>query len=1302
MILCRAPSVPDNRNVMVDVTLDKLHYSNSSVPLVFTALEQFMMFGRNDYCQLTFSDTKDRLVPEFPDIADSQKATDVALGQQHILAVAVETKNVHGHTTPVPGRLWVAGDNRFGQLGTGDKDSRFSATIVKTCIQWDLSVFPQICSKTFYDLTITKVAAGMFHSLALASTGELFAWGWNNHMQLGLQGVLEAPNSEFPVVVWPLKNAGIRVVAMAGGQAHSAAISDGGDLYTWGQNDNGQLGTGDFQRRGTPTRIAVSEGLTKFVSDVKCGLYHTVVLTSVGQVWVMGSNLRGQLGLCKDPPKRSYVGILECHNVLHTYDKSDVITINVPSQVQMLQDLRIAGIGAGSLHSLAITNQGDLFAWGDNRYHQLGMTSLAGTQLLPALVRGLRTGAAVCVAGFKTEGVECISPTEFLQRGVRVLTAAGGDQHTILTAIQRRPWGTDGAFVDVPRTFVVGDGSFGQLGLGNRGRQQNFVTIRGSIESIAVKGLTAAYTQSAVIIKCLPLAGESCSDHGSCSKNGICTCLTGYRGADCSMECRGGHKNVCSGKGGAAIYPKIARYWKAVVVSLVGGNLYTLMRKIMATAGSGDISRIEVTKTSFASTLLSILANNTAIWYPVADLLGEEFFYCDNPPCSFFGEELPFTPPFRRGLAWQFMTERDTFVQSGVVSALYLLQTHATDPVLLSRLFGVRHDDGESAIRNFNRECLSCDWNEAAYDTNILVTPLGYPDLTAYAAWSVISDSSNVSLAYGLAVTDIDNFRSIVTKKCLSTCSTLPAEQGCMGDGSCLCQPGYTGIACNRVCPGGFSNPCSFNGRCTANATCLCDSGWRGTECQQECPGGYENPCSNHGVCLDDATCLCDEGYKGYDCSRTCEKGIAGLLCSGPQRGICTDLGVCICGPGFRGSACQIQCKGGLDVNGNECSGNGVCLSTPNPTLQLSIGDCKCNSGYRGSDCSRECDGGAQLPCAGHGICTTLGNCDCSPALDDSDRGWRGQNCSLPCTAGKFVNTSFIYSDPVIPNRQSKAWMVEVVQPCSGNGVCSKFDTSCLCNPGYRLSDCSRECNGGHLTPCSNEGECGPTGECKCKEVRRGKACELLCPGGYPVCRGRGICDAEANCICTFMYQGLECERIATWLLVVTVLSVLFFVLCVVYTARRAYVLHRRRKRRRRRKVRTEEKGRVVRVAKGGRITEYSVVAPDANDAAEVGIDIGANAERGIRVDDDEVEPSERSKPQAELFGTVRAIAKFKLLGKDKKYTAVSTKILPERSSSSDSDEENVDVGSRAPVIEMQRQAFDYDASSSTDTDSDY
>ena len=164
-----------------------------------------------------------------------------------------------------------------------------------------LSSRPSPASAT--GVTITAVAAGENHTCAVIDGGGVKCWGLNNNGQLG-NGTTTNSNSPVDVCADAACTASMSgVVAIAAGENHTCALTDGGGVKCWGWNRSGQLGNGAvtdfFTPNPTATDVCVDPACELFLSDVvslTAGGSHTCALGAGGGIRCWGSNGSGQLG----------------------------------------------------------------------------------------------------------------------------------------------------------------------------------------------------------------------------------------------------------------------------------------------------------------------------------------------------------------------------------------------------------------------------------------------------------------------------------------------------------------------------------------------------------------------------------------------------------------------------------------------------------------------------------------------------------------------------------------------------------------------------------------------------------------------------------------------------------------------------------------------------------------------------------------------------------------------------------------------------------------------------------------------
>ena len=147
-------------------------------------------------------------------------------------------------------------------------------------------------------MNIVSVSTSYYHSACITSDGELYTWGhdgWD-----GMLGHGDHVHSQMnPKLVEALN--GVNAKSVSCGRKHTAVCTKDGEVYTFGCGKDGQLGHGDTKDKTSPALVQALEG--KHITQVQCGQYHTMALTSSGYVFTWGSTKHGQLGHGKSKVK---------------------------------------------------------------------------------------------------------------------------------------------------------------------------------------------------------------------------------------------------------------------------------------------------------------------------------------------------------------------------------------------------------------------------------------------------------------------------------------------------------------------------------------------------------------------------------------------------------------------------------------------------------------------------------------------------------------------------------------------------------------------------------------------------------------------------------------------------------------------------------------------------------------------------------------------------------------------------------------------------------------------------------------
>jgi alpha-tubulin suppressor-like RCC1 family protein len=325
------------------------------------------------------------------------------------------------------------GSNLFRQLGDGFKEQSSNVPVAVSGLKF-----------------VTAVAAGMHHSLALLANGTVEAWGANGNGQLGDGSTAE---SSVPVAVHGLSS----VKAIAAGSSHSLALLANGTVMAWGDNEQGQLGIGTGAE-DSEVPVAVS-GLTG-VKAISAGANFSLALLTNGTVMAWGENETGELGTGNTKSSNVPVAVKSLSGVSAisagrefslallnnktvkawgndekgqlgdvALEEEEATSSDLPVEVETLAN--VTAIAAGSDHGLALLSAGTAMAWGDDSFGELGNgTTVPTHDTTPVAVSGLS--------------------------GVTAISAGGQNSAAVLTSGSVMTWGSDSS-------GVLGDGITGGI-----------------------------------------------------------------------------------------------------------------------------------------------------------------------------------------------------------------------------------------------------------------------------------------------------------------------------------------------------------------------------------------------------------------------------------------------------------------------------------------------------------------------------------------------------------------------------------------------------------------------------------------------------------------------------------------------------------------------------------------------------------------------------------------------------------------------------------------------------------------------
>ncbi|XP_043288767.1 probable E3 ubiquitin-protein ligase HERC4 isoform X2 [Venturia canescens] len=232
------------------------------------------------------------------------------------------------------GQIYSCGNNDYGQLGHEKPRKR-------------LQLIPGLEAFVF-----KRVACGSSHTVAINEWGQLFSWGCNTDGQLGFI----SPNGSEPSPRMVKALGTSVIIQIACGLSHVVALTNNGEIYAWGSNNEGQLGFGQ-ELLASNKPLLVNSLVSIPIAFIACGGYHTIAVSKSGAVYGWGRNTFSQLGI------------------------SGTGSIYLPCQLRTLRRAKVCYVSCGENFSAFLTVDGGVFTCGAGMYGQLGHGSIANEML---------------------------------------------------------------------------------------------------------------------------------------------------------------------------------------------------------------------------------------------------------------------------------------------------------------------------------------------------------------------------------------------------------------------------------------------------------------------------------------------------------------------------------------------------------------------------------------------------------------------------------------------------------------------------------------------------------------------------------------------------------------------------------------------------------------------------------------------------------------------------------------------------------------------------------------------------------
>lgn len=282
------------------------------------------IWGFGNSGQLGNGETTTQHTPVHPKLPTNTEVSDINCGGYYTAVISRD------------GGLFTFGCGKYGRLGTGNEENKTESVRINVTDDNGKVAF-------------RKVSCGIWHGAAISKNNNIYVWGYGKS-----HGVLGSPS--LPTGVSPQLLNGpftTKVSGISCGNNFTLLWTTDGEAYSWGCGRHGVLGHEEADDKLTPACILSFKSSGIKVVQMSAGFAHSGAVSSDGQLYMFGKGEDGALGLGRNPPKQ----------------------VKVPTLVGDLQDISEVSCNVGEKHghTLCVTKEGQVFAFGDGYKGKLGL-----------------------------------------------------------------------------------------------------------------------------------------------------------------------------------------------------------------------------------------------------------------------------------------------------------------------------------------------------------------------------------------------------------------------------------------------------------------------------------------------------------------------------------------------------------------------------------------------------------------------------------------------------------------------------------------------------------------------------------------------------------------------------------------------------------------------------------------------------------------------------------------------------------------------------------------------------------------